>query len=104
MKKLGIVALVGVVLVSGLGVGCGGPQYVSNSVSDWYAQKYHETPWLFGNVISYGIYSLVYGITWMVDSVFVNTYHFWVKDAQPFGDGKGSTFDHKNPSPGKKAN
>ena len=101
MKKLGIVALLSVVLVSG--IGCGGPQYASNSVSDWYAQQYHQSPWLFGNVISYAIYSFVYGITWMVDSVALNTYHFWIKDAQPLGDGKGSTFDHKNPTPGKKA-
>ena len=102
MKRFGIVAVLCTVLVSG--VGCGGPMYLSNSTGDWYAQKYHESPWLFGNVLSYGIYGFVYGFAIFADSLVVNTYHFWAKDAQPFGDAKGSTFEHKPVTPGKKAN
>lgn len=101
MKRLGITAVLCVVL--GSGVGCGGPQYLSNTFSDWYAKKYSESPWIWGNMLSYALYGFVYGFAWMGDSMIVNPVHFWVKDAQPLGDGKGSTFNHKA-SPGKKAN
>lgn len=89
------------VLVVGV-VGCGGPNYLSGSVSDWYQQQYHDSPWIFGNILSYGLYGMVWGFTVFADAIALNTYHFWFKDAQPAGDGKGSTYDHKNPTPGKK--
>ncbi len=99
MKKLLLVPVAALLISAG--VGCGGPQIAANSVGDWYAQKYNEVPWLYGNVLSYGIYSFVHGACWFVDGI-INVYFFWGKDAQPFGDGKGTTFEHKNPSPGKK--
>jgi len=40
--------------------------------------------------------------TFGVDAVFVNTYYFWAKDAQPGGDGKGTVCEHKVPAHGKK--
>jgi len=101
MKRLGMIALLSTVLCSG--IGCGGPMYLSNSCGDWYAQKYNESPWLYGNALSFAIYGFVYGFAIMGDAVAVNTYYFWAKDAQPLGDGKGSTFEHK-PNPGKKMN
>ncbi|HZN62963.1 MAG TPA: hypothetical protein VFC90_11220 [Planctomycetota bacterium] len=100
MRKLAIVLVASIALTTA--VGCGGPFYVSGVVSDWYAQQYGESPWLFGNIISAGIYGWVYYIVLAVDGIFVNTYYFWFKDAQPFGDGKGTVFEHKAPSSGKK--
>ena|SRR6185295_20021219 len=102
MKRFGMVAVLSAVLMSG--VGCGGPMYLSSSLGDWYGQKYHESPWLYGNILSYGLYGFVYGFSIMADSMVVNTYYFWAKDAKPFGDDKGSTFDHKTITPGKKMN
>jgi len=102
MKRLGIISMLCVVL--GTGAGCGGPHYLTNSVSDWYAQKYHESPWIYGNVLSYALYGFVAGFAWMGDAVFVNTYYFWSQDAEPGGNGKGSTFDHQDAKPGKKIN
>jgi hypothetical protein len=98
MKRLGIVALFSVVLCSGLG--CGGPKYLSSSLDDWYAGKYSQSPWIYGNTLSYGLYSFVDGFALMVDSIFVNPFFFWFKDAKPFGDDKGTTFEHQSP-PGK---
>ena len=102
MKRLGMTALVCAVL--GSGIGCGGPHYLTNSASDWYAQRYHESPWVYGNVLSYALYGFVQGFLWMGDAVVVNTYYFWAMDAEPGGNGKGSTFKHDDPSPGKKMN
>ena len=102
MKRFGMMAVLCAVLVSG--VGCGGPMYLSSSLGDFYAQKYAESPWIWGNILSYGIYGFVQGFAVMADSAFVNPFYFWVKDAKPFGDDKGSTFDHKTITPGKKAN
>jgi hypothetical protein len=49
------------------------------------------------------VYGFAYGFGLMGDSMIVNTYYFWAKDAAPLGDNKGSTFDHA-PNPGKKMN
>jgi len=100
MKKLGIVLVASIVLVTA--GGCGGPYMLSNSVGDWYADKYGETPWLYGNILSNAIYGFVFYVAMGVDAMFVNTYYFWVKDAQPGGDGKGTVFEHKVPGHGKK--
>ncbi|MBI4565458.1 MAG: DUF3332 family protein [Planctomycetes bacterium] len=100
MRKLALVVVAAVFL--GATVGCGGPFTVSRSVNDWYNQKYGETPWLYGNMVSSAVYGLAMGLSWTADMLVVNTYHFWVKDAQPIGDGKGTTFEHKNPTSGKK--
>jgi len=101
MQKLAIlmVAVVALGMVAG---GCGGPFYLHGSASDWYAQQYGDNPWLLGNVISAGIYAWVAGLLWFGDMVILNTYYFWAKDAQPFGDGKGTVFEHKAPTSGKK--
>ena len=100
MRKLALALVASIALTTT--VGCGGPFYVSSAAGDWYAQQYGESPWLFGNVISVGIYGWVYAILRAVDTIFVNTYYFWVKDAQPFGDGKGTVFEHKAATSGKK--
>lgn len=100
MRTCGIILLV-VVFVF-VAVGCGGPFYLANSLSDWYSQQYGASPWLFGNVISAGLYGIVAGFAWWLDEVFVNTYYFWVKDAQPGGDGKGTVYEHKAATSGKK--
>ncbi len=93
MKKLALVSLAALMLTVPM-VGCGGPMILSRGVDDWYNQSYGETPWLFGNVVSHGIISLVHGLAWGVDGI-INIYYFWAKDAQPFGDGKGTVYTHK---------
>jgi hypothetical protein len=100
MKKLALLSLALLVLAVPM-TGCYGPQMVNRGFSDWLNEGYTGTPWLYGNVISYGIISLVNGITWFVDG-FVNAYYFWAKDAQPFGDGVGTTYTHKVVTPKKK--
>jgi len=100
MKKLGIVLVASIMLVTA--GGCGGPYMLSNSVGDWYSDKYGETPWLYGNILANAIYGFVFYVAMGVDAVFVNTYYFWAKDAQPGGDGKGTVFEHKVPAHGKK--
>jgi len=100
MRKMAIALVFAVSL--GTVSGCGGPYYLSNSAHDWYAQKYGESPWLWGNVVVNGLFGFVGGLLWMGDVVFVNTYYFWAKDAQPGGDGKGSVYEHKAVTSGKK--
>ena len=99
MRKMAI-ALVAVVALSAA-QGCGGPYMLSGSVRDFYTPKYGESPWLWGNIIVNGLYGFAHGICWAVDSIFINTYYFWVKDAQPFGDGKGTIYEHKKATAGK---
>jgi hypothetical protein len=99
MKKVSVVALG--VLVVFAAASCGGPMILTNAVGDFQAQKYHEVPWLWGNVVSHGIIGVVTGVTWFIDSL-VNIYFFFIKDAQPIGDGKGTSSDRKSATPGKK--
>lgn len=98
MRKVAI-ALVATVSLS-MFSGCGGPYYVSGSIEDFYAQKYAESPWLWGNVIVNGLYGFAHGVCMFIDQ-FVNGYYFWAKDAQPGGDGKGTYYEHKKPTAGK---
>jgi hypothetical protein len=92
MQKLAIVALTLLVVIGS--VGCFGPQKLSRAVDDFTNQGYVETPWLYGNVISYWLISMIHGIAWWIDGI-VNIYYFWVCDAQPFGKGVGTPFNHK---------
>lgn len=98
MKHLTVVAvaLMFIVAISG----CWGPQIVTRSFDDWLNQGYTDSPWLYGNVVAYAIWGFGTYITMMVDG-FVNAYYFWVKDAQPFGSGTGTKFDHKPVTPKK---
>src|SRR5262245_48079992 len=100
MRKMAMV-LVAVVALGMAGGGCGGPYYLAGNVHDWYAQQYGETPWLWGNIVVNGLYSMVAGLAWMADAIALNTYYFWFKDPQPGGDGKGTYYEHKKPSSGK---
>ena len=93
MKKLGLVAIAALMLTVPI-VGCNGPHILSKNVSDFSAEKYAETPWLWGNTIVYGLISMVQGLAYGVDGI-INMYWFWTQDAQPFGDGKGTGFTHK---------
>ena len=93
MKKLALVTMAALMLTVPI-VGCNGPHILSNNVIDWSAEQYAETPWLWGNTFVYGLISMATGFAYMLDG-FVNAYYFWAKDAQPFGDGKGTTFTHK---------
>ncbi len=99
MTKVSVVALA--VLVTFAAVGCGGPMILTRGLDDLVAQEYHKTPWLLGNVVVHGIYGVANAVTWTIDSL-VNIYFFWIKDAQPIGDGKGTTVERKLPTPGKK--
>jgi hypothetical protein len=98
MRKVAI-ALVATVSLS-MFAGCGGPYYVSGSIDDFYAQKYTESPWLWGNVIVNGLFGIAHNVCMFIDQ-FVNAYYFWAKDAQPGGDGKGTYYEHKKPTAGK---
>jgi hypothetical protein len=98
MRKMAIVLVATVAITTTSG--CGGPYYVSGSIEDFYAQKYGESPWLWGNVLVNGLYGFVHGACMFIDQ-FVNGYYFWFKDAQPGGDGKGSQYEHKKATSGK---
>lgn len=98
MRKLAIVLVATVTITTT--AGCGGPYYVSGSIEDFYAQKYGESPWLWGNIIVNGLYGMAHSVCLFIDQ-FVNGYYFWAKDAQPAGDGKGTIYEHKKPTSGK---
>ena len=100
MKKVGLLCLAGLVLAVPM-MGCFGPQMLTRGLDDWTNQGYTETPWLYGNSISYMLIGFANYVTWFVDSI-INMYYFWAKDAQPFGDGNGTTFTHKVVAPKKK--
>jgi hypothetical protein len=100
MRKLAMVLVASVSLSTFSG--CGGPFYLTGSARDWYAQQYGDNPWLLGNVVSIWAYGFVQYVLGTVDVVVLNTYYFWVKDAQPFGDGKGTVYHHKPLTSGKK--
>ena len=96
MKKMAVVAvaLMLVVAVSG----CGGPQMVTRGFDDWLNQGYVNSPWIYGNVLAYMVWGIGFWFMNLADA-FVNTYYFWAKDAQPFGSGTGTKFDHKPVTP-----
>ena len=96
MKKIAVVvvALMLVVSISG----CWGPQMVTRGFDDWLNQGYVNSPWLYGNMVMYMAWGVGFWFTNLADA-FVNTYYFWAKDAQPFGSGTGTKFDHKPVTP-----
>ena len=100
MRKLAIVLVASATLSTFQG--CGGPFYLTGSARDWYAQEYGKSPWLLGNVVSIWVYGVVQYVLGAVDLFVVNTYYFWFEDAQPFGDGKGTVYEHKALTSGKK--
>ena len=93
MKNVALLSLAVLVLAVPM-VGCGGPMTLTRGLDDWHNQAYGETPWLWGNVVVHGLIGVANGITWMIDGI-INIYYFWAKDAQPFGDGKGTVYTHK---------
>jgi hypothetical protein len=97
MKKAALVSLAAVVLITPM-VGCYGPNNISAAYDDWWQGSYQEIPWLWGNVVFYSVLSWVGGLLYWIDGI-INIYWFWVKDAQPFGDGKGTTHTHKTITP-----
>ncbi len=96
MRRAACAALV--VLV---GAGCMGPQMLTRQMDDWSQRTYHESPWLIGNAVSWALLRAVFTVTWVLDS-FTNAFYFWFRDAQPLGDGVGTTFGHTPVLPGKK--
>lgn len=95
MKKVALVALSALLVVSV--TGCFGPQKVTRALDDWANQEYVNTPWLIGNVVSSALLWVAFAVTQTVD-IFINAYYFWVVDAQPFGKGVGTPFNHKVPT------
>jgi len=87
--------LVAIALVVLLG-GCWGPQMVTRGFDDWLNEGYVRSPWLYGNAVSYAMWSTGFMLTNLADA-FANMYYFWVKDAQPFGNGVGTRYDHHKP-------
>jgi hypothetical protein len=74
--------------------GCqGGPHKLRKSWEDWTNQKYTESSWVHGALLSdiIPVYPIV-GFVLGFGDLFVNAYYFWSKDAW---DGKGTGFDHK---------
>jgi hypothetical protein len=98
MKKVAVI-VVALMLIVSIG-GCFGPQKVTRSFDDWLNQGYTDSPWLYGNTVSYMVWGIGFMFTSMIDA-FVNTYYFWAKDAQPFGSGTGTKFDHTPVTPKK---
>ena len=88
------VALMLVVAVAG----CWGPQFVTRGFDDWLNEGYVHSPWWFGNMLSLMAWGLGFMFTNLADA-FINTYYLWVNDAQQFGIGTGTKFDHKPVTP-----
>jgi hypothetical protein len=99
MRRAGWGALAAVVVLSG--AGCFGPQMLTRQMDDWAQRTYHENPWLMGNLLSWALLKAVFAVTGVLDG-FTNAYYFWFRDAKPFGDGVGTTFEHTPVIPGKR--
>jgi hypothetical protein len=99
MKRLALISLALLVLTAPMG--CHGPQKLSRSLDEWVNERYIESPWLVGNVLSHLLLAGATALTWTVDS-FINMYYFWVDDAQPFGNGKGTAYPFRAVTPTKK--
>ncbi len=94
-KALTACALAGsIALLSGCVTG---PNQYSRTWDDWVNQKYTEDAYIHGVLLQQiiPIYGLVGFVMGVVDVVAINTYTFWTKDVW---DGKGTGFDHENPS------
>jgi hypothetical protein len=100
MKKAAAFLLVVVLLTSSLG-GCHGPQRLTRGLDQWANDQYIESPWIIGNVLSHMLLAVGSTVTWTVDS-FINVYFFWIDDAQPFGDGKGTPYPFRSVTPTKR--
>jgi hypothetical protein len=94
MRKVVLVGLVVLMVVGS--IGCYGPQMLNRAVDDFANEGYQKSPWLFGNVVVYSLVGFAGWITWGIDGI-INIYYFWVKDAQPFGSGKGTAYPHQRP-------
>jgi hypothetical protein len=96
MDKVAGVAMALVLVVAV--TGCWGPQFVTRGFDDWLNEGYVHSPWLFGNVLSFMAWTFGFMVTNLADA-FINTYFFWAKDAEPFGTGTGTKFEHKPVTP-----
>jgi len=100
MRRLAVVTLAVLVALVPL-AGCHGPQKITRSLDEWSNDSYIEAPWLVGNTLSHLVLTAATAVTWTVDS-FINIYYFWVDDAKPFGNGKGTAYPFKAVTPTKK--
>lgn len=100
MRKLPLAGLVLAVALLTC-TGCHGPQRLTRGLDEWANRGYAESPWLFGNVLSHILLGGASALTWTVDS-FINIYYFWVDDAEPFGDGKGTPYPYRAVPPEKR--
>lgn len=71
-----------------------GPKRLTRSWDDWVNQKYTENAWVHGALLQdvLPVYPLVGLIATIGDTLFVNPYYFWAKDAW---DSKGTGFTHE---------
>jgi hypothetical protein len=100
MKRLPLAALALAVVLATL-TGCHGPQRMTRALDEWANNGYEQSPWLFGNFLSHVLLAGASVLTWTVDSV-TNVYYFWVDDAAPFGDGKGTPYPFQAKTPEKR--
>jgi len=100
MKRPTLAALALVVVLFAM-TGCHGPQRLTRGLDEWANDGYEESPWLFGNAVSHLLLAAASGLTWTLDSV-INVYYFWVDDAAPFGEGKGTPYPFRPKTPAKR--
>ncbi len=100
MKKIAAAVLMVLVVTASLN-GCHGPQRLSRGLDEWANDKYIENPWIVGNFLSHMLLAGATVVTWTVDS-FINIYFFWVDDAEPFGNGKGTPYPFRAVTPTKR--
>jgi hypothetical protein len=99
MKRTAPGLLLAVVLALPL-AGCHGPQRLTRGLDEWTNTGYSESPWIYGNLLAHVLLAGANVVTWTMDS-FVNVYYFWVDDAEPFGDGKGTPYPFRAVTPKK---
>ena len=100
MKRFAAASLALLILTLPL-AGCHGPQKLSRSLDEWSNDRYVDSPWLVGNMLTHLVLTAATAVTWTADS-FINIYYFWVDDAKPFGTGKGTAYPFKAVTPTKK--
>lgn len=100
MKRLALASLAVLILVAPM-AGCHGPQKLSRGLDEWANNGYIESPWVYGNTLAHLLLAVGTALTWTVDS-FINVYYFWIEDAKPFGDGKGTAYPFKAVTPTKR--
>jgi hypothetical protein len=99
MKRAALGSLLAVLLALPLS-GCHGPQRLSRGLDEWANNGYAESPWIYGNFLAHVMLAGANVVTWTVDS-FINVYYFWVNDAEPFGDGRGTPYPFRAVTPKK---